>query len=85
MAGRAGGFPDPSFEVSRKELYDAFRAFFKERSGEEWRSGDVHFFRKLNDIYGKVEDRRANDGGKRAYMRPGIRLNRDWAGGKIGG
>ena len=76
---------DPSFEVSRKELYDAFRAFFRERSGEEWRSGDVHFFRKLNDIYGKVEDRRANDGGKRAYMRPGIRLNRDWAGGKIGG
>lgn len=76
---------DPSFEVSKKELYDAFRAFFKERSGEEWRSGDVHFFRKLNDIYGKVEDKRANDGGTRTYMRPGIRLNRDWAGGKIGG
>jgi len=76
---------DPSFKVSKKELYEAFRAFFKERSVEEWRAGDVHFFRKLNDIFGKVDDTYANEGGRRTYMRPGIRLNSDWAGGKIGG
>lgn len=77
---------DPSFEVGNAELYEAFLAWFKGRRKEDWHAGDKHFFRKLNDACpGKLQDTRPREDGKRPYKKAGIRLNPDWAGGKIGG
>ncbi|WP_444791358.1 phage/plasmid primase, P4 family [Roseinatronobacter sp. NSM] len=73
------------FEVDKVELFSAFRSWFHDRFGDEWRSGDVHFFRALGNLQIGVKPKRGQREGERVPMVTGIRLNDWWSKGRIGG
>jgi P4 family phage/plasmid primase-like protien len=74
------------FEVDKNELFETFRAWFKDRFGEEWRSGKVHFFKALYPCTPGVGDKNGStpDGGRVKRVK-GLKLNDFWAKGRIGG
>jgi P4 family phage/plasmid primase-like protien len=72
-------------EADKAELFNVFRAWFKDRFGDEWHSGEVHFYRALYACQPGVGPKRGQRDGDRVRRVKGVRLNDFWAKGRIGG